>query len=287
MLDAFFQYTFLQHALWSGIIVGLVSPVVGVFLVTRRLSLMADALSHVTLSGVAAGLLLRDASPSLAFVNPVYVGMAFSVVGSLFVEKLRKVYDSFSELAIPIMLSTGVALGVVLISIANGFNADLFGYLFGSVLSVTFSDLVTIGVVGVIVLGVVVLFYKELFYLSFDEESAVLSGLPQKRLNLLFMVVVALVIATAMRIVGIMLVSAMMTLPVATSLQVAKSFKQTFFYAIFFAEAAVVGGLILSFYLDWASGGTIVLLAVTMLLAVLGGKRMLRRRQAAVASEAT
>lgn len=282
MLDAFFRYEFLQNALWSGIVIGVVSPVVGVFLVVRRLSLMADALSHITLSGVAAGLLLRDASPAFASLNPVYTGMVFSVIGSLFVEALRKVYRSFSELAIPIMLSVGVALGVVLISIANGFNADLFGYLFGSVLSVTSSDVVAISAVGLVVLIVIFLFYKELFYLSFDEEGAVLSGLPKKWLNLLFMVLVALVIATAMRIVGILLVSAMMTLPVASSLQMARSFKQTIIYAVVFAETAVVGGLVLSYYLDLASGGTIVLLAAAMLGAVICLKRFNRWRQRAI-----
>lgn len=273
MLDALLRYEFLQNAFWSGIVIGFVSPVVGVFLVMRRLSLMADALSHVTLSGVAAGMLLRDLSPAMTWLSPVYVGMIFSVIGSLFVEKLRKVYQSFSELAIPIMLSTGVALGVVLISMANGFNVDLFSYLFGSVLSVTSTDVTTIGFVGGIVLLVIVLFYKELFFLSFDEESAVLSGLPKKWLNLLFMVLVALVIATAMRIVGILLVSAMMTLPVACSLQVAKSFKQTVGYAVLFAEVAVLGGLVLSYYMDWSSGGTIVLLEAMILAVILLGKR--------------
>mgnify|MGYP001245879015 CR=1 FL=1 len=269
MLDVFFQYEFLRNALWSGVIVGLVSPVVGVFLVVRRLSLMADALSHIALSGIAAGLLLREVSPALAFMSPTYSGMAFSVIGSLFVERLRKVYKSFEELAIPITLSTGVALSVVLISIADGFNSDLFGYLFGSVLSVTTSDLITIGGIGVIVLIAIFAFYKELFYLTFDEESAVLSGLPRKRLNLLFMVLVALVIAASMRIVGILLVSAMMTLPVAASLQVARSFSQTLVYAVVFAESAVLGGLVLSYYLDWASGGTIVLFSVIILCLVL------------------
>lgn len=269
MLDVFFQYEFLRNALWSGVIVGLVSPVVGVFLVVRRLSLMADALSHIALSGIAAGLLLREVSPALAFMSPTYSGMAFSVIGSLFVERLRKVYKSFEELAIPITLSTGVALSVVLISIADGFNSDLFGYLFGSVLSVTTSDLITIVGIGVIVLIAIFAFYKELFYLTFDEESAVLSGLPRKRLNLLFMVLVALVIAASMRIVGILLVSAMMTLPVAASLQVARSFSQTLVYAVVFAESAVLGGLVLSYYLDWASGGTIVLFSVIILCLVL------------------
>lgn len=273
MLDVFFQYEFLRNAFWAGIIIGLVSPVVGVFLVVRRLSLMADALSHIALSGVAAGLLLREHSPALAFISPVYAGMAFSVAGSLFVERLRKLYESFQELAIPVTLSGGVALGVVLISMAGGFNSDLLKYLFGSILSVTTVDLITIGLLSFIVIFVIFIFYKELFYLSFDEESAVIAGLPRKSLNLVFMVLVALVIASAMRIVGILLVSAMMTLPVAASLQVAKSFKQTIIYAVCFAELAVLGGLLFAYYFDLASGGTIVLFSIATMLVTLTIKR--------------
>lgn len=276
MLDVFFQYEFLRNAFWAGLIVGFVSPVVGVFLVVRRLALMADALSHIALSGVAAGLLLKESVPTLALVNPVYTGMFFSVIGSLFVEQLRKLYKSFEELAIPITLSGGVALGVVLISLAGGFNSDLLGYLFGSILSVTKLDLAAIGAIGAVVIVVAIIFYKELFYLSYDEESAVLAGLPRKSLNLLFMVLVALVIAASMRIVGILLVSAMMTLPVAASMQVARSFKQTIVYAVCFAELAVLGGLVVAYYFDLASGGTIVLFAIAILVSILAVKHCLR-----------
>lgn len=278
MFDALIQYEFLRNALLAGLMIGLVSPIVGVFLVVRRLSLMADALSHIALAGVATSLLAKELFSGLAFLSPVYGGMAFSIIGSLFVERLRKWYKSFAELAIPITLSGGVALAVVLISVADGFNSDLFGYLFGSVLTVTSFDLAGIGLIGMAVVVVVFIFYKPLFYLSFDEEGAVLAGLPRKRLNLLFMVLVAFVIAAAMRIVGILLVSALMTVPVAASLQVAHSFKQTIVYAVVFAELAVLCGLVSSYYLDWASGGTIVLFSVLILAVILIWKKGVMRR---------
>jgi len=269
MLELIFRYEFMQNALLAGIIIGVICPAIGVFLVVRRLSLMADALSHITLSGIAAGLLLQKNVPLLQGINPMYVGMIFSVAGSLLVEQLRKAYRFYQELAIPIILSAGIGLGVVLISIANGFNVDLFSYLFGSVIAVNRTDLWTIIVVGMIVLIATILLYKELFALSFDEEYARISGIKRKWVNFTFTILVALTIAISMRIVGILLVSALITLPVAAALQLSNSFKQTIWLSICFAELSVLGGLTLAFYLNWASGGTIVLFSVLLLVIVL------------------
>jgi zinc transport system permease protein len=275
MLELIFKYQFMQNAIAAGIIIGLISPTIGVFLVVRRLSLMADALSHITLSGLAAGLLLSKKFTIFQGVSPVYIGMIFSIVGALMIEQLRKAYRFYQELAIPIILSTGIGLGVVLISIANGFNVDLFSYLFGSVVAVNRSDLWVIMIIGFIVLASIYLFYKELFALSFDEEYARISGVKRKMVNLLFTVLVALTIAISMRIVGILLVSALITLPVAAAIQLSHSFKQTLLLSILFAETAVLGGLTTAFYFDWASGGTIVLFAVFLLLCVLFVKKVL------------
>ncbi|RKD27041.1 metal ABC transporter permease [Ammoniphilus oxalaticus] len=269
MLELVFRYEFMQNALFAGLMVGLICPLIGVFLVVRRLSLMADALSHITLSGIAAGLLIQKKFPSMQWLNPMYIGMLFSVVGSLLIEQLRKVYRFYQELAIPIILSVGIGLGVVLISMANGFNVDLFSYLFGSVVAVSRSDLWTIIAVGLIVLISTIVLYKELFALSFDEEYGRISGIKRKGVNFTFILLVAFTIAISMRIVGILLVSSLITLPVATALQLANSFKQTIWLSILFAETAVLGGLTLAFYLDWASGGTIVLFSALMLIITL------------------
>lgn len=274
MLEAFLKYSFLQNAILSGILIGLIAPLIGVFLVVRRQSLIADALSHITLSGVAAGILLSQRFSFFAEWNPIYFGTAFSIAGAFVMDKLRQAYRFYQELAIPIILSTGIALGVVLLSLANGFNVDLFGYLFGSLLSVTDGDLIRVVFISLIVFVVVFFLYKELLFLSFDEEGARLSGVSRRIVNLTFSVLVALVISVSMQVVGILLVSALITLPVATAMQLASSFRQTFFYSILFGEVSVISGLIIAYQFNLASGGTIVLVAVFLLLVVLLVKKV-------------
>ena len=188
------------------------------------------------------------------------MGMAFSVIGSLFIEKLRTVYKHYQELAIPIILSGGIGLSVIFISLADGFNTDLFSYLFGSVSAVSRTDLWLIVIISIFVISIIILIYKELFLISFDEEHAKASGLPVKSLHLIFIIMVALVIAASMRIVGILLVSSLMTLPVAAAIRIANGFKQTILFSILFGEISVIGGLISSYYLDLAPGGTIVMI---------------------------
>jgi zinc transport system permease protein len=246
--------------------IGLLAPLLGVFIVVRRLSLIADALSHVTLAGIAASLLLEKYVAAFSGLNPLYLGMVFSVGGSLFIEKLRGVYKHYQELAIPIILSSGIGLGVIFISLANGFNTDLFSYLFGSVTAVSRIDLWVIFIISIFVILLVILLYKELFLLSFDEEHAKASGIAAKSIHFIFIVMVALVIAASMRIVGILLVSSLMTLPVAAAIRIAKGFKQTIFLSIIFGEIAVLGGLFTAYYLNLAPGGTIVMIAVAILV---------------------
>nr|WP_216367678.1 MULTISPECIES: metal ABC transporter permease [Geobacillus] len=268
----------MRNAFWAGVLTGFAAPLLGVFIVVRRLSLIADALSHVTLAGIAAGLLLGKSVPAAAGWNPLYIGMGFSVIGSLFIEKLRAVYRHYEELAIPIILSAGIGLSVILISAANGFTTDLFSYLFGSVSAVSRSDVGTALGVAIVAAAVIFAFYKELFLLSFDEEYARVSGVRAKLIHFLFIVLVALVIAASMRIVGVLLVSSLMTLPVAASIRIAKSFKQAIAYSVFFGELSVIVGLLAAYELDWAPGGTIVMMAVAILLLVLGWKKWRRGR---------
>lgn len=266
MINSILNYEFLQNAFLAGILIGLIAPLLGVFVVVRRLSLIADALSHVTLAGIAASLLLEKKVLGMSGLNPIYLGMGFSVAGSLFIEKLRAVYKHFQELAIPIILSAGVGLSVIFISLADGFNTDLFNYLFGSVSAVTRTDLWVITAISVFVLIVVFALFKELFLLSFDEEHAAASGIHSKWIHFIFILTVALVIAASMRIVGILLVSSLMTLPVAASIRIAKGFKQAIFFSVLFGEISVIIGLVLAYQLDLAPGGTIVMLSVVILI---------------------
>lgn len=266
MISEILQYEFLQNAFFTGMIIGVIAPLLGVFIVVRRLSLIADALSHVTLAGIAASLYLEKKFNFLYGLNPLYMGMAFSVAGSLFIEKLRSVYKNYQELAIPIILSGGIGIGVIFISLADGFNTDLFSYLFGSVSAVSKTDLWIIAAISIIVLCVIILLYKELFLLSFDEEYAKASGISAKSVHFIFIIMVALVIAVSMRIVGILLVSSLMTLPVAASIRIAKGFKQSILFSVLFGEISVLGGLTISYYLDLAPGGTIVIIAILILI---------------------
>ncbi|MDN4525409.1 metal ABC transporter permease [Fictibacillus fluitans] len=269
----FFHYEFLQNAFLTGIMIGLLAPVLGVFIVVRRQSLIADALSHITLAGIAANLMLGRSSSFFQGLNPLYMGMVFSVGGAIGIEQLRKVYKHYEELAIPIIMSAGIGLSVIFISLANGFNTDLFNYLFGSVLAVKKSDVWTVFFILLLVFAFVLFLYKELFVLSFDEEQAAVSGIKGKWIQFLFIIMVALVIASSMKIVGILLVSALMTLPVAASLRIANGFKQTFVLSVIFGETAVILGLISSYYLNLAPGGTIVMISVLILLLSLAWKK--------------
>ncbi|KAA1040088.1 metal ABC transporter permease [Macrococcus equipercicus] len=264
MIDALIQFDFMRYSVICGMLIGILAPLIGTFIVVRRLSLIADALSHVTLGGISFGMLLTKLVPAIV-ISPVWSGIAFSIIGALLIERLRTVYKHYEELAIPIIMSLGIGLSVVFISLADGFNQDLFGYLFGSISAVTFSDLLTIAAIFLIVVCFVVLFYKELFVLSFDEEYAQIIGVP-RLLHILFMLVVALVISASMRVVGILLVSSLITLPVASAMRFARGYKALMLWSVIFGEAAVIAGLILAFYMNISPGGIIVLLLIVILL---------------------
>lgn len=247
MIEAILNYEFLQNAFFSGLIIGVIAPLLGVFIVVRRLSLIADALSHVTLAGIAGSLYLSQTFSALALLNPIYLGIVASVSGSILIERFRRLYKHYEELAIPIIMSGGIGISAIFISLASGFSTDLMSYLFGSVSAVSRQDLFVVAAIAVVVILFLIFFFKELFVLSFDEEYAKASGLPAKWIHLLFMVVVALVIAASMRIVGILLVSSLMTLPVAAAMRLARGFKEAIILAIVFGELAVIIGLISAF----------------------------------------
>ncbi|MFJ5768596.1 metal ABC transporter permease [Psychrobacillus sp. NPDC093180] len=277
MIESILRYEFLQNAFAAGLIIGVIAPLLGVFIVVRRLSLIADALSHVTLAGIAGSLYLSQSISALGLLNPLYLGITASVTGSLFIERLRRLYKHYEELAIPIIMSAGLGFGAIFISLAEGFSSDLFSYLFGSVSAVSRQDLWIVVIIACIVVVFLSFFFKELFVLSFDEEYAKASGLPAKWVHVLFMIVTALVIAGSMRIVGILLVSSLITLPVAAAMRIAKSFKQAIFFSIVFGELAVIVGLASAFYLDLAPGGTIVVVSIIILLLTIYLKKWMKR----------
>lgn len=269
MIADLFTYSFLRYAFIAAIVIGFTAPLIGSFVVVRRMSLIADALSHVTLAGISLSLFLGQYVLLFSELNPLYLGTLVSVLAALGLDWLRNKYIHFQELSIPIMMSAGMGLSAVFISLSRGFSIDLSTLLFGSISAVGPSDIVMIVAVAVVTLVVILVFYKQLLFLSFDEEQAKVSGLPSTLLHMLFMFIVALVIAVSMRIVGTLLVSSLITLPVAAALRFTSSFKQTIIWAIVFGEMATIGGLILAYELDVAPGGIIVLLAVSIMVIVM------------------
>lgn len=264
MIEALLNFDFMRYSLISGILIGFIAPLIGAFIVVRRLSLIADALSHVTLGGISFGMFIITVIPAFVFINPMWFGILFAIIGALLIENLRTSYSNYQEIAIPIIMSAGIALSAIFISLADGFNQEIVGLLFGSISAVTLSDLSTIIVIVVIVLIFIFSFYKELFILSFDEEYSKVIGIP-KWIQFLFIIIVAMVISASMRVVGILLVSTLITLPVAVSMRITKGFKQLIILSVIIGEFSVIAGLVLAFYMNISPGGVIVVLLVLIL----------------------
>lgn len=258
-------YDFMQRAFLAGIITAILASSMGVFIVLKRMSLIGDSLSHAALSGVALGMLFG--------FYPFYGALIFSVLAGFLIEIIRKAFDQYAEIALGVVMSGGMGLAVVLISIGKSFNADLLSYLFGSLVAVSGADLILIGIVGLIILLSLRVLSRELFAITFDEESAKVQGIAVDKINIYFTILTALAVALAVRVVGTLLVSALMVIPAAISLQTAKSFRYTFVIAISVAIFSVVSGLYTSFIFDIAPGGTIVLILSTILIIILAIKK--------------
>lgn len=256
-----FQYNFIVRGLEAGIIISIIAPLIGIFLILRRYSLIADTLSHVSLAGVAIGLLLQ--------INPLITAIAAAVTSSLVIERLRISKKVYGESALAIFLSGSLAVAVVIISVVHGFNADLFNYLFGSIVTVKQSDVYMIGVVGTVVILAILAFYKELIAISFDEETAQVGGIPTRLINLILIVLTALTVALAIPIVGVLLIAAQIVIPIVTALQFKTSFKRTIFIAETISLLSVISGIFISYYANLSAGGTIVLISLIIFILVL------------------
>ena len=266
MFENIFQYGFIVRGLEAGVIVAIIAPLIGIFLVLRRYSLIADTLAHVSLAGIAVGL--------LSGINPVWTAIGTAVAASLGIEKLRSSKRLFGESALAIFLSGSLALAVVILGLADGFNASLLNYLFGSIVTVSAADVRMIFILALVVILILGIFYKQLVYVTFDEEAAKISGVPTRLVNSVLMVLAALTVALAIPIVGVLLISALIVIPVATALQFKKSFARTIIYAEAVSLFSVIAGILASFYFDLAAGGAIVL----VMLAVFAVAFVIRRR---------
>jgi zinc transport system permease protein len=257
----FWQYDFMQRALLAAVLVGLAAPAVGTFVVQRRLALIGDGMGHVALTGVAIGLLTGR--------SPVAVALAVAVAGAVAIELLRARGRTSGDVALALLFYGGIAGGVVLISAAPGGTATLNAYLFGAITTTSAADLVVFGLLTAVVLLLTIGLGRPLFAVANDEEHAVAIGLPVRLLNLLLAILVAATVVLSMRVVGLLLISALMVVPVATATQVAGSFRSAFAGAVGIGVLAAIGGVVASFYLDTPSGGTIVLVALAVFLVML------------------
>jgi zinc transport system permease protein len=264
MLDIF-TFPFFQRALLGGLLIGGMTPLLGIFLVLRRMSMIGDTVAHVSIAGVALGFLIQ--------VYPIGVGLVFAVIAALAIEKLRSAYRTYAELSIAIIMSGGIALATFLFTLGPGFDANVTSFFFGSIYSLDRTDLLTISIVCIIVLVIITMFAKEYFLLTFDEDAASVGGLPTRLLNLMLTILTALVISVAIKIVGALLVSALLTIPVACSLLITRSFRQSIIWAIVIAETAVLIGLVAAGIFNLAPGASIVLL----LILILGGLLTIKR----------
>lgn len=246
-------FEFMQRALLACLLVGLAAPSIGVYLVQRRLALMGDGIGHVALMGVAAGFLLGTL--------PVVTAMVGAALGAFLIETLREKGRTASDVALALIFYGGIAGGALLIFIAGASN-QIVGVLFGSVLTVTTAELVIVAVTAVVVLAITLGLHPVLFAVGFDEEVARASGLPVRRLNLLIALVAAVTIGVTMKVVGLLLVSGMLVLPVAAVQQLTSTFRATLYLSIIAGAGISVAGLLIAFYADLAPGATIVLLSI-------------------------
>nr|WP_141494783.1 metal ABC transporter permease [Kytococcus schroeteri] len=256
------QFDFMQRALLAALLVGAVAPMVGIFVVQRGLSLIGDALGHVALAGVAVGVVMQ--------AQPVWTALAVAVLAAVVIEALRARGGTASDVALALMFHTGIALGVVLISTSPG-TANLENYLFGAITTTSSADLRLFVVLGVVVAVATTLLRPRLFAVAQDEVYSRSQGLPVTALNMLLSALVAVTIVMSMRVVGLLLISALMIVPIATSQLLTRSFAAAWWVAMVLGALSGVGGVVVSYTYDLPSGGTIVLLAVAVYaLAVLG-----------------
>lgn len=263
------QYGFMQRAFLVGILLAVITPCIGMTIVLKRMSMIGDALSHASLSGVAMGLLLG--------INPVLGAAVICVVSALGIEGIRRKLPRYSEMAIAIVMSAGIGLAGILSGFVKN-SGSFHSFLFGSIVAISREELLLVCGISLLVLLTVIFLYRELFYIAFDERAARISGVPVERINFIFTVLTALTVSIASRTVGALIVSSMLVVPVAGGMQMQKSYRGTLLSAIAIAVFTTVGGLFLAYYFGLKPGGTIVLLEVCWFLLVLLGKWAWRRR---------
>lgn len=256
-----FTYGFMVRALLAGALIALTLPLLGSFLVAKRYSLIADSLAHVSLAGVGAGLLLQT--------SPVYFALPVAVLGALLLEWLRQKRHMSGEVSLALLMSGGLALAIVLASLSSGGRVDFTSYLFGSIATTTWQDVAFLAGAGVLVACFVGRYYRSLVFAAFDEQGAKIAGHKVALQQYVMVAITAGMVVLSLRVVGGLLISALLVIPVVTASQIAKSFRATLFLSVLFALIAVVVGILIAFYAGIAAGGAIVLSALCLLAIVM------------------
>ncbi|HHW30143.1 MAG TPA: metal ABC transporter permease [Clostridiaceae bacterium] len=263
-----FKYDFMIKAFLVGGLIAIIAPCIGIFILLKRLSMIGHSLSHTSLAGVAVGL--------IAGINPILGATAFSVIAALSIEKIRKSFTNYSEIAIAIITSAGIGLAGVLSGFIKS-SATFNNFLFGSIVAISNFEVILVSVLSVIILLTIIVLYKPLFYIAFDEESSRLAGIPVSSINFLFTLLTAIAISISSRTVGALIISSLMVIPVSTAMQVGKSFANTLVLSIIFSLISTFSGLFISFYTNLKPGGTIVLVGVILLILTIFYKNILKR----------
>lgn len=259
-------YSFMQRALISGIAIALLCSVVGLFLVLRRYSLFGDAVAHSSFGGIALGLLIG--------IYPMWTAYIISLASAFVITRIKQKFDISGEASVAILLSSGIAIGLILISLSGGFNLDIFSFLFGSILLISAEDTILILSLTGGILIIILLLYRELIYSTFNEEQAKVSGIPVEKINYLIVFIAGITVVTSIQLVGILLISALFVIPNVTAILYGRSFKQTSLLSITFAVSSVIAGILISYLFDITPSGGIVMLAIGIFAVTLCLKSM-------------
>ena len=266
MLFEIIQYGFMQRALISAVAISIICSLIGLFLVLKRHSLFGDALAHVAFGGISLGLFTG--------IYPLWTAYIVAILSAVGVNKLRESTRIPPDASIAVLLTSGLAVGVILISISGGFTLDLFSFLFGNILLVSNEDVIMILITDAIVIPLIYIFYRKLILIIFDEKQAKVSGLHVTWINTLFIILASITIIASIRLVGVLLISSLIVIPNITALLLGKGFKKTMIVSCLISVFSVIFGIVASYYVNLAPSGTIVLTMVAMLLAVIMVKNL-------------
>lgn len=264
-----FQFPFMQRALIAGFVIAAVLAFLGIFIILRKMAFFGDGIAHASLAGIAIGI--------LASVNPVLTAIIFSVVFALLIYFFEKRTKLSSDVVIGILFTASMALGVILINLKQGYQPELISFLFGNILAIKTSELILMIVLSVLIFAFLIAFHKKITLLTLDRESAYLSGIKVNMLEILFYIILAVSVVLGVKLLGIILVSSLLVLPASIAKLISKSFRELNILNIVFAEVIVLAGLILSYYLDWPSGATIIVFGTLIFILVVLGQNFFKK----------